>query len=217
MKVNNKKYKYLFFDLDNTLWDFESNAVETLKEIYNKYHLEKYFEDFNTLVSSYWLTKNNLSQCLDQNITGVDSENLIKNILADFDILLLKKTTLMPNTIDILNYLNIKYEMFIITNGNHNDQLRKLESSQLLPYFKKIYTSERIGSKKPHKLFFEYAIKSSNAKKTNSLVIGDGWNSDIKGAASFGIDSIYINNNTIEANTSSVKSISNLKELQHLL
>jgi len=28
------KYRHLFFDLDHTLWDFETNAKETLQELY---------------------------------------------------------------------------------------------------------------------------------------------------------------------------------------
>ena len=34
-------YKHLFFDLDRTLWDFESNADEALTELYESYQLSK--------------------------------------------------------------------------------------------------------------------------------------------------------------------------------
>ncbi|HSK12015.1 MAG TPA: hypothetical protein VK907_02315, partial [Phnomibacter sp.] len=36
-----KKYKHLFFDLDHTLWDFETNSHETLKEVYFSHDLHK--------------------------------------------------------------------------------------------------------------------------------------------------------------------------------
>ena len=36
-----KKYRHLFFDLDNTLWDFASNSAETLAELYSKYKLQE--------------------------------------------------------------------------------------------------------------------------------------------------------------------------------
>ncbi|TAJ53806.1 MAG: noncanonical pyrimidine nucleotidase, YjjG family, partial [Chitinophagaceae bacterium] len=28
------KYRHLFFDLDHTLWDFETNAKQAMEEIY---------------------------------------------------------------------------------------------------------------------------------------------------------------------------------------
>ena len=33
--------KHIFFDLDHTIWDFDRNAEETLKELYQLYELEK--------------------------------------------------------------------------------------------------------------------------------------------------------------------------------
>ncbi|HNP48654.1 MAG TPA: noncanonical pyrimidine nucleotidase, YjjG family, partial [Bacteroidia bacterium] len=35
-----KSYVHLFFDLDNTLWDFERNSRETLTELFHEYKLE---------------------------------------------------------------------------------------------------------------------------------------------------------------------------------
>ena len=31
--------KWVFLDLDNTLWDFDANATEALKELYRRHHL----------------------------------------------------------------------------------------------------------------------------------------------------------------------------------
>src|SRR5690242_10246933 len=36
-----KHYRHIFFDLDNTLWDFETNSRETLLELYDKHQLDK--------------------------------------------------------------------------------------------------------------------------------------------------------------------------------
>src|SRR5438874_31553 len=37
-----KAYRHLFFDLDNTLWDFDRNSSETLNELYIKYKLHEH-------------------------------------------------------------------------------------------------------------------------------------------------------------------------------
>ena len=37
-----KKYQHLFFDLDHTLWDFDTNAKETLIELFDRYELAQH-------------------------------------------------------------------------------------------------------------------------------------------------------------------------------
>ncbi len=34
-----KKYSNIFFDLDNTLWDFDRNSSEVLEELFHKHNL----------------------------------------------------------------------------------------------------------------------------------------------------------------------------------
>ena len=47
------KYKHIFFDLDRTLWDFETNAKETFIDIYKKFELDNIFPDFETFITTY--------------------------------------------------------------------------------------------------------------------------------------------------------------------
>ena len=70
-------------------------------------------------------------------------------------------------------------------------------------YFSRVYISEDIKAPKPGREIFEYAVKSSNARKKSSLVVGDDWESDIQGALNFGIDAVYFfpaNENNININ-----------------
>jgi len=91
-----------------------------------------------------------------------------------------------------LNYLKSKkYVMSIITNGFREVQYKKLENSGLKPYFQKMFISEVVKTPKPGVEIFEHAIKSVNAKKSESLMIGDDWEVDVIGAAGFGIDSVF--------------------------
>ena len=54
--------KHIFFDLDRTLWDFETNSHETLLEIYNKYNLRelgieshiKFIEEYKKINERLW-------------------------------------------------------------------------------------------------------------------------------------------------------------------
>jgi putative hydrolase of the HAD superfamily len=42
------KYNHLFFDLDHTLWDFDSNAKDSMIDVFNEFEINKIItSDFN--------------------------------------------------------------------------------------------------------------------------------------------------------------------------
>ena len=107
-----------------------------------------------------------------------------------------KQKILNDGVIDILNYLKKKrYHLNIITNGFREVQHEKIETSGLKPFFDKIFISEEIKSPKPEREIFEYSIKSANAKKSKSIMVGDDWEIDVLGALNCGIDAIHYQNN----------------------
>jgi putative hydrolase of the HAD superfamily len=59
-----------------------------------------------------------------------------------------KKSALMPNALESLDYLASRYHMTIITNGFEEIQGTKLASSGITHYFKSVVTSARAGHKK---------------------------------------------------------------------
>lgn len=226
-----QKFKHLFFDLDHTLWDFDANEKISLNQLFIKHKLDNHFDNFDEFFSIYqpineslWseyskglISKKNLtterfhkSFCS----KGLDNYDLAIEFGKEFITLNSSQTTLIPHTTELLEYLTKKrYSMYIITNGFIETQYKKLRASKLDKYFKKMYISEEVGSKKPHHSFFEYAIKSSNARKTESLVIGDNLEADIKGAINFGLSHVYFNPNKIEHDINIYKEISSLEEL----
>ena len=56
------KYEHILFDLDHTLWDYESNSRQALQELFDKYDLnridgltsEKFVERFFLVNESLW-------------------------------------------------------------------------------------------------------------------------------------------------------------------
>ena len=49
-----KDYKHIFFDLDHTLWDFERNAEETKREMFENLKLkERGIKDYETFREKY--------------------------------------------------------------------------------------------------------------------------------------------------------------------
>ncbi|MFA6923119.1 MAG: YjjG family noncanonical pyrimidine nucleotidase [Bacteroidales bacterium] len=229
------KYKHLFFDLDRTIWDFESNSNENFNYIFEKYELKKkgipsvkiFQEKYQTYNAMLWdfykkgqipkevlKTKRFELTLLD---FGIDNYLMAVDIGNDYVENLTNKTYVFPNTFEVLNYLHKKYELHIITNGFDEVQFKKIISSNLNKYFKNIITSEEAGVKKPDPKIFLTALEKANAKVEESLMIGDDMEVDIIGARTMGIDQVLFNPNEIKHNETITYEIKNLKELMVIL
>ncbi len=203
----NKKYTHLFFDLDNTLWDFEKNSKKAMEETFNFYNIqsetnfESFFEIYSKHNTELWRSYRNKevgkkelikkrfeNTFSDLGISGIDPVEMNDHYLK----VMPKQKELFDGVIDILDYLKKKnYLLFVITNGFREVQNEKMISSGLSKYFTKIFISEDVKTPKPGREIFEYAVKSANAKKSNSIMIGDDVDVDILGAFNFGMDAIY--------------------------
>lgn len=206
-----KKYEHLFFDLDNTLWDFDTNSRLALQQTVQELNLNKHiasFDDFflyyekvnqhlweayrNKLIKKHELITQRFKQTLDHfNLDGVDPLDINHCYLQ----LMPLQKRLFPNVLETLDYLkNKRYQMHIITNGFTEVQHKKIKSSGLSTYFKWIFISEEIKAPKPDKRIFQHALKCCNAKKNKSIMIGDSWESDILGARNVGLDQVVVVN-----------------------
>ena len=128
-----------------------------------------------------------------------------------------RKSNLMPNTLEVLDYLKQKYSMTIITNGFYEVQSVKILNSGLHGYFDRIVTSGEAGCLKPHRGIFDYALDSAKVRGPESVMIGDNPVTDITGAKEAGIDQIYYNSRDCNDTTEPTFSINDLLELKELL
>jgi len=230
-----KKYKHLIFDLDRTLWDFETNARVALNEIYLEYNLiEKGISDFDEFELQYktinevcWADYRNgkLKKEVLRNLRfeltlkafGIDDSKLVEKIS---DLYLYKSprlTTVIDGTFDILNYLNQRYKLHILTNGFVEVQGIKMEKSGLKPFFDHVVASEYAGAKKPHPMAFEFTLDRINANAMDCLMIGDDPLTDIKGASDVGIDTVYFNPDGNKPSAYATYTIKHLMELKGIL
>ena len=204
-----KKYSHLFFDLDNTLWDFEKNSYDAMFVVFNKLKMNSFDIGVNHFFDVY--SKNNRFCWQEYRLGKLAKKELVvlrfKRTFEELKISGIEPMHMnslyleyMPNcknlvkgAFEILEYLKGKgYSLYIITNGFSEVQHRKLEISGINKFFTKIFISEDIKAPKPSKKIFEHAIKSSNAKKTSSIMIGDDVEADIRGAVEYGIDAVYL-------------------------
>ena len=220
--------KHIFFDLDHTLWDFDSNSEKTFKFIFDKNDVGVDFNEFRKIYKiineKYWklyredkVTKSELrySRLKDSfKKLNYEIDDFAVDILAEEYILnLANYNALFMGAKEILEYLKPKYKIHIITNGFEEVQYRKLKNSFILPYFTEIISSEKAGVKKPNPKIFNYAMDISNAKPEESVMIGDNFEADILGAKKVGMYTIFCQFNGERFSEESL-TISKLEDLK---
>ena len=205
-----KKYTHLFFDLDNTIWDFNSNSFDALQIALDKLDLlgtmdsyDDFFKIYSGVNDKLWdlyrqglmnkkvLSVQRFEESFEKNGTPLKMGGGAVNdaYLTEMPL----QTKLIEGARHLLDHLHGRYDIAIITNGFKEVQYDKIRRSELSKYFRKIFISEEVGAQKPRKQIFEYALKSMNAPKKSSLMIGDSWEADILGAMNFGMDQVYYN------------------------
>ncbi|NEN22401.1 noncanonical pyrimidine nucleotidase, YjjG family [Cryomorpha ignava] len=228
-----RRYKHLFFDLDRTLWDFDTNSKFALSEIYDTFNLKgEGVADLNEFISRYQLInerlwgwyrmgnikKNDLrrrrfSEALAH--FGCENEDLGVKLDENYIKISPYQKTLMPKAIETLEYLSEKYALHIITNGFEEVQNIKMQESGLQPFFKHIITSERAMARKPDPIVFNLACKLAKTIPADSLMIGDDLAADILGAKKVWMDQVYFNPLEISHDhddiTFEIKSLEELK------
>lgn len=231
-----KKYSCIFFDLDHTLWDYETNSKETLEELYGQYNLsEKGVHQFNAFHQRFQEVNATLWELYDTGKIGSEvirkerfkqileafdayDEQLNQDISHDYLMTCPKKGNLMPGAINVLEYLKDRsYNLSVITNGFEEIQHLKLTSGNLHGYFDHIITSQKAGHRKPAPEIFQFAMQAHNVQSHESLMIGDNLITDIGGAKKAGIDNVYYNPESIPHNETLHHEISRLEELLQIL
>lgn len=231
-----KKYKHIFFDLDRTLWDYDRNSSEALGELYRKHHLaEKGIATLDQLVDAFHRNNERMwadfvkgsfgSQKLFRELrfyntlkdAGINDKNFSDLLSEEYVSIAPYKTTLIEGTKEILEYLSKKYQLHIITNGFEHVQHIKLNESGIRNYFSEVITSDAAGVSKPHAGFFNYALAKAVATTSESLVIGDSQQYDVKGALESGIDAVFFNPRKKEPVYKSTYEVYALKQLEEIL
>ena len=221
-----KKYEHLFFDLDNTILDFdyashhafgavlESNKLP-IGDSYHKYkkvNAMVWGEFERGEISAFDLRAKRFDLFLEEMGWSGDGRAWNKMYLdrvIDF-------TKFIPGAKNMLNKLSGSYKIHIVTNGLKEVQRPRLKMAQLDPILSSITVSDEIGSAKPQGEFFKVAKENAKIEANDAiLMIGDSYNSDIKGAYDYGIDSCWLNrkneSNPTQMHTYEIRQISELK------
>jgi len=196
----------IFFDLDHTLWDFETNSKAAFDKLLKKHHLpveiDDYIKVYEPINKQYWTDYANQLKTKEQVKFGrlrdtfdalnmSVSKELIQRLADEYLDFLKQEKALMPGSLEILDYLKNKYRLHILTNGFVEVQQEKLDNSGITDYFDLMITSEETGKLKPHPDVFNYALKKAGTFAHRSFMIGDNIQSDVLGARNIGMSAIH--------------------------
>lgn len=209
----NMKYKYLIFDADDTILDFQKAFRNTAKKVLQlcgvefiseneeqnlKFADEAWAEvglndtnepyvqeNYHELYLKYLSgTFERWKNALNSNINIVDLRNKYMETLS-------YETEEIVLALETFRLLSNNYYTCIATNGFTWIQTGRLQS--FIPYTHKLYISQEIGFIKPDIRFFEYIIQDLMVDVSECLMIGDSLSNDIQGACNIGMDTCWFN------------------------
>ncbi len=156
-------YQHIFFDLDHTLWDFETNSRRTIEILFEDRGLiaklgcnvQEFYTKYTEINEAKWalyrlgaISKERLraERFADAfAYFGYHNEREAVEFERDYLAMCHYQTALMEGALETVVYLSEKYRLSIISNGFYETQKIKLRESGLNLYFSHLICSDVVG------------------------------------------------------------------------
>lgn len=203
-------YKYLLFDADHTLLDFDHDMEIAFRRMYHDVGFDRQIPYSRSILETYsrcnerWWRRFEQGLCTkpelfrsrfidffaETGLTWIEPDQLHTIYFSALG----ETGTVFDGALELLAALSKCFELYIVTNGNADSQRTRLQSSGLMSYVRDYFISETAGAAKPDKRYFDYVLAHiPGAAPANCIVIGDSLTSDMLGAVNAGMDSIWYN------------------------
>jgi putative hydrolase of the HAD superfamily len=151
---------------------------------------------------------------------GIDDEKLGEKLGEQFPAERRARAYVYEETFEVLDELKGRYQLLLLTNGSPDLQQEKLDGvPRLAPYFDHIMISGNYGYGKPDKRLFREALNLLGIEPEEGVMIGDKLTTDILGANTIGLHSVWINrrNLTADGEIKPRYEIRSLRELRQII
>lgn len=197
--------KYILFDVDDTLLDFGKAEAAAIRKTFERIGIpvtEELIRRYSEINAQQWarfekgeITREKLlTERFDILFSELGINVPSEMAQASYEYLLGIGHYFVDGAEELLEALKDKYELYIVSNGNASVQDRRLKSAGIIPYFKDIFISERVGFNKPSAEFFEACFKRiPGFEKDKAVVVGDRLSSDILGGINAGVRTCWFN------------------------
>ena len=207
-------YKFLLFDLDHTLLDFDTAEDVALTQLLKEEGVEdiQAYKDYYIPMNKALWKDLELNKIRKQELVNTRFSKLFSHFgiekdgvyLAErYQFYLAQQGQVFSGAMELLDSLIDRgYELYAATNGITTIQTGRLAQSGLAPYFNQVFISEQLQTQKPDALFYDkIGQQIAGFSKEKTLMIGDSLTADIQGGNNAGIDTIWYNPHHLENHT----------------
>mgnify|MGYP004537876111 FL=1 len=220
MEKLEKQYKYIYWDLDGTLWKHSENSIQLICDslkiecddeikqefLYMTQSFNRYFETKKfTKNEAYKIIERTMPSLLEPKISGEKFLNCWCNTQCNY---------LDENAKRVLADFRIKGKQnIVLTDWWLERQLSQMKEFEILDYMEKVYSAED-NYLKSNPLTIKRVVDPG--MEECSIIIGDSLESDIAFANKANIDSIWVNPNKKE-NTTSYRATYEITSLEEVM
>ena len=200
-------YKGIIFDLDNTIYNYDTSHKKALHEtflyIIKNSNIEDKIEELTEMYETVSKKiKYELSNTASSHNKGIYFKQLLENLLMPLALLPALNEIYWDtfyNTMDcfvgIKEFISwnkkIGVKIGILTDYETEYQVQKLIKLDLIQYCDIIVTSEEVGIEKPSSQMFQTILRKLNLSSDEVIMIGDNFDKDIVGASNMNILSYW--------------------------
>lgn len=207
-------YKFLLFDLDHTLLDFDAAEDVALTQLLKEegvMNIQAYKDYYVPMNKTLWknlelkiITKQELVNTRFSKLFahfGIEKDGAY--LANRYQFYLAHQGQVFSGAIELLdNLIDRGYELYAATNGITAIQAGRLAQSGLAPYFNQVFISEQLQTQKPDAEFYEkIGQQIPEFSKEKTVMIGDSLTADIQGGNNAELDTIWYNPHYLENKT----------------
>ncbi|MDE7408791.1 MAG: YjjG family noncanonical pyrimidine nucleotidase [Muribaculaceae bacterium] len=228
--------KWIFFDLDDTLFDFTASSFISLCRLWDESPtIRARFDNPDSFIEEYHIHNKLMWQLHESGQITADflkPERFRLTVFPDLhdDVSLKESRRLNDRYLwilgecdnpvegarELLDRLSGKHLIGVLTNGFTEVQYRKLRATGLDRYIQRMVISDEIGIQKPDPRIFRYAEQETGATPETTIMIGDNPDNDIRGAINAGWHAIYLDRKNKPFASDSTLYLGRLNSLQDI-
>lgn len=199
------KYDVVLFDADGTIFDFLKSEKEAFSAMIKEFGIEpsdELVKSYSEINDSMWkkLERGEIEKSVllyhrfevfcEKHGYVADAKKMAERYMLN----LAELAYFLDGAETLLQKLNGKFKMYIVTNGVEYTQKKRYASAELDRFFERAFISGELGYEKPSREFFDAVSKTvTDFDKSKTVIVGDSLTSDIKGGAEYGIDTCWYN------------------------
>lgn len=202
-----RKYTTIFWDLDQTLLNFDLSMDYAIRTVFGQFGLEindEIVARYDAINRGYWnrfelggITKEELvvgrfRTLLEElgidRVTPEEVQDVYQKELGSVFFY-------MDGAKELVTQLRAEgYRQYVVTNGVNATQANKMKLSGLDQIMDGVFVSELMGYPKPRKEYFDACFALlPDVKRGECILVGDSLTSDMRGAVNVGITSCWFN------------------------